>query len=220
MPYDIESLAYGYTTEQAHVLSLPLKFPICEFEREATFYENYYQKIDFWWRLRASGALFSTDAKADRKLNRNDDERSGEISTAEFLGITGHVGSILGKADNIDMRYHGTSFKMFKKKLLVDFCHACQQNDPREPMEKTPRKSIAPNLFYYRSEHPEELLFNFLWDLALKQVPHNSYDIPEEFLATEARFMDYIKSQPKHIWKMNDYRYDINLVKKLWQQEW
>jgi len=217
MPYDIDSLAYGYTTEQAHIFSLPLKYPICKFEREATFYENYYQKIDFWWRV--GQTLVSTDAKADRKVNRNDDERSGEISTAEFLGITGHVGSILGKADHVDMRYRGTSFKKFNKRVLVDYCHSCQKNDPKEPIEKTPRRSIAPNWFYYRSEHPDELLFNFLWAGAL-QLPHYSYNIPDEFLAKEARFLDYITSQPKYIWKLNDYRHDMNLIKKFWQQGW
>ena len=214
MPYDIDSLAYGYTTEQAHILSLPLKYPICKFEREATFYENYYQKIDFWWRV--GQKLISTDAKADRRLNRTDDTRSNEISTAEFLGITGHVGSILGKADHMDMR-RGTSFKMFKKQTLVDLCHARQHNDPLEKVEKTPRRSIPHNWFYYRSEHPEELLFNFLWSEAL-QLPHHSYDIPEEFLALEDRFLDFIKSQPKYIWKLNDYRHDINLIKKFWSQ--
>jgi hypothetical protein len=213
--YDIKSLAYGFTTEQAHVLSLPLKFPICIFDREATFYENYYQKIDFWWYI--GRTLASTDVKIDRNVNRYDDESSDVVSTAEFVGISGHPGSILGKADHMDLRYRKTSFKKFKKINLVKLCHNCQLNDPQEPIKKYSGRSIPPNLFYYRVSQPEELLFNFLWEKAL-EIPHHSYDIPEEFMAKEERFLDYIKAAPKTLFKMNDYRYDLSIIKELWNK--
>jgi hypothetical protein len=218
MSYDIGSLAYGFTTEQADIISLPLTYQQYIFERESTYEENYYGKIDAWWRVRDT--LYPTDAKSDRKVNRNDDESSGIISTAEFVGISGHRGSIHGRSVHMDLRYKGTSFKKFKRQKLVDLCHTCQLNTPQEAIRKLPYKSIEPNLFYYRAEHPGELLFNFLWSKAL-ELPYRSYNIPDEFLVKEARFLGHIKSLPKTTWKMNDYGYDLRTIKKKWgSNEW
>jgi len=211
--YDIESLAYGFTTERADIIALPLAYPQYVFERESTFEENYYGKIDAWWRVQET--LYPTDAKSDRKVNRNDDERSGIIHTAEFVGVSGHPGSILGRSTHMDLRYKGTSFKKFKKIKLVELCHAKQLNEPPYAIKKYPSMSIGPNLFYYRADRPEELLFNFLWSDAL-ELPHRSYNIPEEFLAMEERFLDHINGLPKTTWRMNDYGHDLRTIKRIW----
>ena len=118
-PWDTDGSAFsvGKTAEEDFANAFHKRFgiyPVRTFEMR-----DKYDHIDY--EARVAGKVVTFDVKAPKKINRHDEQCSGEFVWVEFVS-KGFLGWLYGKADFVAFQQPDKSFICVKRTALLEYC--------------------------------------------------------------------------------------------------